>query len=507
MSDRREQVQYGVNVAAQVATNSAGHIRPSKWHRTFYYVRLPASFVMASLIYSMRLDGLSNYGAGVAITTLLLWPHLWRIVGHLFMRRRRDAILLVAADGLLLALVPLANWGLPLLNLGATAIVINTIMTGGMRLLRKALLFIVVGILTGAILWGPPGVASTTYSTRTWLLSTAALVFEGILAASIAIRANILLTEAKRALAELNSVLDQKVLDRTATLASTNAAISRFVPTEFLHALGHSDVSTAKLGDVVARDLTVLFADIRHFTSISEQLTPQQTFHFLNTCLSKIGPHIRAQSGFVDKYIGDAIMALFPDSPAHAVRAALAMQTEVEKFNAANPTTHPLAIGIGIHMGRVMMGTIGEEERFEATVISDTVNLTARLETLTKQLGCSMIASAEVVTHLTDDERAGTRVLGRFAVKGRRTPVELVEVFLADPIPLRNAKQESLLEFQQGLQHYQAGRLEEATSVFHRLASRTANDGPARFWMLRCEAAVEGGGPLVDNGVIALDQK
>ncbi len=137
----------------------------------------------------------------------------------------------------------------------------------------------------------------------------------------------------------------------------------------------------------------MLFADIRNFTTLSEKMSPEETFRFLNACLSRIGPHIRANRGFVDKYIGDAIMALFPESPADAVRAALAMQREVQAYNAKTQGKTPLAIGLGIHVGQVMMGTIGEEQRFEATVISDAVNLTARIETLTKQLGCSIFWS------------------------------------------------------------------------------------------------------------------
>ena len=154
-----------------------------------------------------------------------------------------------------------------------------------------------------------------------------------------------------------------------------------------LNELGHEDVTTAKLGDAASRHVTVLFADIRNFTSMSERMSPAETFAFLNACLSRIGPHIRANGGFVDKYIGDAIMALFPRDPSDAVRAAVAMQAEVRASNARHPERPPVAIGVGIHVGDVMMGTIGEAERFEATVISDSVNLTSSLDTLTKHLG------------------------------------------------------------------------------------------------------------------------
>ena len=231
-----------------------------------------------------------------------------------------------------------------------------------------------------------------------------------------------------------------RVADRTAELAATNDAIRRFVPREFLHALGHDDVTTTKLGDATARSITVLFADIRNFTSSSEGMSPEETFAFLNGCLSKLGPHVRAQSGFVDKYIGDAIMALFPRDPSDAVRAAIAMQEELRRTNEEAGGRVPLAIGVGVHVGRVMMGTIGEAERFEATVISDAVNLTARLESLTKQLGCAVLISEEVHATLGADVRAHTRRLGTFLVKGKAQAVTLHEVFASDAAALREAK-------------------------------------------------------------------
>jgi class 3 adenylate cyclase len=150
-------------------------------------------------------------------------------------------------------------------------------------------------------------------------------------------------------------------------------ATSRFVPKEFLHALGDADVTDARLGQATDRDMTILFADIRGFTSISEALTPEETFRFLNDCFACVGPPIREYGGFIDKYIGDAIMALFQRSPAEAVRAAVAMQEALREANAAGAFRAPVELGIGIHVGHVMMGTLGEAQRFEATVISEAV--------------------------------------------------------------------------------------------------------------------------------------
>lgn len=312
----------------------------------------------------------------------------------------------------------------------------------------------------------------------------------------------------RRALGILRRDLELRVEERTRTLASTNAAIARFVPQEFLRALGHEDVTTARLGDATVRDITVLFADIRNFTTISERMSPEDTLRFLNDCLSRIGPHIRAQSGFVDKYIGDAIMALFPASPADAVRAAIAMQREIGMQKVAGDPSNALAIGIGIHTGRVMMGTIGEAQRFEATVISDAVNVTARLESLTKHLGCSVLITAQVAAHLSPDELQDTRVLGSFVVKGKSRAVGLVEVFATDPESLRRAKAASRERFVRARALYTQDDLAGALTILAEVARATPGDGPVAWWHARVarETAL-GASPGSNRHVVELDEK
>jgi adenylate cyclase len=284
-------------------------------------------------------------------------------------------------------------------------------------------------------------------------------------------------------------------------------ATKRFVPQEFLLALGHEDVTTAKLGDVVSREVTVLFADIRNFTAMSERMSPEETFAFLNDCLSRIGPHIRSNGGFIDKYIGDAIMALFPGHPADAVRAALAMQAEITKSNARHPGRPPLTIGVGIHKGRVMMGTIGEAQRFEATVISDAVNLTARIETLTKQVGCTILISGEVAAHLSPEELQHTRNIGTFVVKGKSAPVELVEVFASDTSKLRASKLASRDRMDHMLAHYSHEELVEALTIAGELHDEDPSDGPVAWWFSRLQNELAQGGPPSGKGVVHLDEK
>jgi class 3 adenylate cyclase len=286
-------------------------------------------------------------------------------------------------------------------------------------------------------------------------------------------------------LARRNARARREAERSAAVVQATNEAISRFVPRELLQALGHDDVTTAKLGDATAREVTVLFADIRGFTALSERLTPEATFRVLNECLGRLGPCVRAHDGFVDKYIGDAIMALFPGDPAEAVRAAIEMQTELGTQDLRPTGTDRLAIGIGIHCGKTMLGTIGEAKRFEATVISDAVNLTARLEGLTRQLGCHILVSREVASHLGPEETRWTRSLGEIVVKGRRRPVEIIEVFATDDDALRDAKRRTAGALVTALEHAKRGRGHEALAALEGLAGAEPRDLPVAWWLAR----------------------
>jgi GGDEF domain-containing protein len=124
-----------------------------------------------------------------------------------------------------------------------------------------------------------------------------------------------------------------KLLQQKQHLSQMNEVFGRFVPQKFLELLGKEDLASLKLGDQVEKDMTVLFSDIRNFTSISEILTPEENFNLLNSYLSHMAPLIRQQGGIVDKYIGDAIMALFPETPVGAIATAQKMRLRLKEYN------------------------------------------------------------------------------------------------------------------------------------------------------------------------------
>jgi two-component system sensor histidine kinase ChiS len=200
-------------------------------------------------------------------------------------------------------------------------------------------------------------------------------------------------------------------------------------------------------------------------------------------------------------------MALFPDDPAQAVRAALAMQKALADIVPPRGGAGRVGLGVGVHLGRVMMGTIGEVERFEATVISDAVNLASRLESFTKQMGCSLVISGAIAHELPDDLVPHIRELGRFAVKGRAEPVTMVEVFALDPVDLRRSKYDSKVRFMRGIEAFLAGDFESAADAFGRIVDECPEDGPAHWWFVRSMREISAEAPRSTRRFVQIDDK
>lgn len=272
-------------------------------------------------------------------------------------------------------------------------------------------------------------------------------------------------------------------------LAKINLSYSRFVPREFLNFLGKESIIDVQLGDQVQREMTILFSDIRSFTTLSESMTPKENFDFLNSYLKRVSPIIRNNHGFIDKYIGDATMALFPEVPEDALRSAIAMQNQVALYNLDRQKSgYPsIAIGIGIHTGNIMLGMIGEEQRLEGTVISDAVNLAARLENLTKVYGSSILISGQTLINLDNPMDYNYRFIDKVKVKGKTESVSVFEVFDSNSFEVIDLKNQTRNLFEQGIVLYYNQRIPQAYKIFQEVLKINQEDRAAQFYLQRCE--------------------
>ncbi len=265
--------------------------------------------------------------------------------------------------------------------------------------------------------------------------------------------------------------------------ARASLAMRRFVPREAIRLLGHDDLTEVTLGEGTEQALTVAFSDVRGFTSTLERISPREAFAWLNRAFGVVGPEVRRQGGFIDKYIGDAVMALFPRSPVDAVRAAVAMHHDLARLG-------DVRMGTGIHLGSTMLGTMGEPERFEATVLSDTVNIASRVEGASKLFGVRVLVT-EAVRRADDHGEFSWRSLGLVRLKGRAGAVSLFELLDADPETERAAKLEFLLEFDEAVSAFQAGALQDAALRFERLVDANPTDGPALSYLIQTNHLLE----------------
>ena len=293
-------------------------------------------------------------------------------------------------------------------------------------------------------------------------------------------------------------------------LGRTNHAYSRFVPREFLSQLGRASIIEVEIGDQVRRRMTILFSDIRSFTSLSETMTPEENFNFLNSYLKHMTPLVQSNGGFIDKYIGDAIMALFPDSPDDAVRAAVAMQQDINRYNEIRRQEgkKPIEVGIGLHTGNLMLGTIGAEERMEGTVISDAVNLASRIEGVTKIFGAGICVSGVALEGVPSfAERYRVRFLGNLQVKGKSETVPVYEVYDGAPDDILRLKDATLGLYGQALKAYQERRFAESVQVFDELLSVFPGDAASEFYREQAMQLAAAGVSAEWKPVVKLDSK
>ncbi|MCW6037259.1 PAS domain S-box protein [Spirulina subsalsa FACHB-351] len=274
----------------------------------------------------------------------------------------------------------------------------------------------------------------------------------------------------------------------TNDLLELTQAYSRFVPKQFIHLLSKKSIIDIEIGDRIQKKMSVLFADIRDFTKLSEGMTPQENFLFLNSYLQEMDPLILDHHGFVDKYMGDGIMALFPRSPDDAITASIYMLRALKQWNQQHQNSNfpPLKIGIAINTGDLMLGIVGGKNRMDGTVISDTVNLTFRIERLTQLYGVSLLISQHTFSQLKYLANYDLRIIDRVQVKGRVQPITIYEVFNSDPPSLRTQKRLTKTLFEQGITKYHLGHLDEAIALFEQCQVENPEDPVIAIYLERC---------------------
>ncbi|MFY9328440.1 MAG: adenylate/guanylate cyclase domain-containing protein [Georgfuchsia sp.] len=268
----------------------------------------------------------------------------------------------------------------------------------------------------------------------------------------------------------------------------------RFIPRQMLQLLGIANIDDVQLGENIEKDVTLFFTDIRDFTALSSTMMSSDVFRFINSYLNTMEPVIERNNGVTDKYIGDAIMGIFPRSADDAIRAGIEILRRLVVYNEGRVRAGfvPIRIGIGINTGLAILGTIGGHGRMDTTVLGDAVNLASRIEGLTKRYSVQMLISEDTRSFLANPDMYRMRLVDRAFIRGQSFPQLLYEVFDADPDDIQKAKIETDDQLQEGISLYHLEEYVGALQRFMDCNNRLPSDGVSNAYIQECHRRISG---------------
>jgi adenylate cyclase len=238
-------------------------------------------------------------------------------------------------------------------------------------------------------------------------------------------------------------------------------------------------------------------------------MSPEENFKFVCSFNERMGPAIRKHNGFINQYLGDAIMAIFPRNAEDALLAAIEMQKEVQDLNLIRASNNqaPIQMGVGMHTGPLIMGITGDEDRMDATTISDSVNIASRLESLTKHYSVNIILSESSLKQIERKEGFHLRSLGLVQLKGKREAVEIHECFNSNALPDMEKKLNTLAAFNEGVSFFLNKSFHEANLAFKKVVDVDPGDHTAKFFYRNTKKIIDEGVFENGTGIVAMREK
>ena len=232
-------------------------------------------------------------------------------------------------------------------------------------------------------------------------------------------------------LATIQNDIYKETIDASENLKKLNEAYLRFVPREFLKLLNKDSITNIQIGDHSNIEMSIMFSKL-NISCENDDCSQEEHFLIFNQFLQTISPIIKNNNGFVSKFLSGGFMALFPQNPVDAVKTAIEIQSAVNQLNKklkAENSDNSISSKIGIHYGKMVIGTIGEENRLDDTVISDTVNTVSRIESVCERLNKNIILSENQTEKIKNEDLPDCELieLESIAVKGKQQPLKLFE--------------------------------------------------------------------------------
>ncbi|GBF43934.1 adenylate cyclase family protein [Leptospira ellinghausenii] len=291
--------------------------------------------------------------------------------------------------------------------------------------------------------------------------------------------------------------LTNELIEVNNRLEASNEVYAKFVPLRLIQLFSKKLDSKVKRGDFIVKQMSVLSSDIRDFTAISETLSPEETFLFLNDYLKQVGPIIRSHNGFIEKYVGDAIFALFEKEPEDALSSAIQMHKTIAKWNAEshNHRVGEIQIGVGIHFGELMLGIVGEEQRIESAVLSDSMGVANSLESMTKKYGAKIILSLDALLELKEPDSYPHRLLDFIKIPAKQKLIGIAQVLVDGVEETFHLKIQTKEQFEESVNLFWDGDFQGAESGFTSVLKQDPSDKAAYLYLERAKQYIQNGPP------------
>lgn len=272
-----------------------------------------------------------------------------------------------------------------------------------------------------------------------------------------------------------------KIEDLSVEMQLINSSLIRFVPDQIVELLNKKSITDVKLGDSVELTMPILSIDIRSFTRTSEKLAPNQVFELLNEYFALVAPIVREYNGVITKYLGDGFFALFPDGANAALSCGIAIQKAIRDNSIAAPNSSPIKVGIGIDMGDILLGIIGNSTRMDSIIISNSYHIAEVLQESTKKYCSYMIISDKIYEALNDVSEHYIRPI-RMVKNSSNKETSLYEVYDCDDDFVKNLKYSTQEYMKKALNSLSTEGIEAATKYFDKILEIFPNDYVALYY-------------------------
>lgn len=277
-------------------------------------------------------------------------------------------------------------------------------------------------------------------------------------------------------------------------IKKTNLEYEKYVPKQFLKFLGKNSILELELGNQVQKEVTTMFCDIRNSTATSSTLSLEDNFNYINSYLKVVSPLVRKHGGFVDKYLGDGILAVFMKAE-NAMECAVQIVKAIEQKNKSSVATPSMDVGISLNTGEVVFGVVGEEERKSPTIISDTVNLASKMENINKFFHTKIIFSKRTLNSLRNEYPLSYRFIGTLTLEDKDY-LSMFECLDSYDKKTREKLESVKVTFEQGVRYYNLGKYHNAKENFQLVLKRAREDKVAYMYYNKCEQKISGENPM-----------